>query len=339
MDNNFSQIGQYQQFYYSPSNPRLAEKRSIMRTVSGVGITMLVYILLKRLMPRAVLVTMLSIGFPTQVRGNVVVAAELTAQLADAVSTVITLVFPALMLYFMLGTHSQMHKLFRRPDGRIALASLPITASAAIVSAFGMEILRSVLDKGGIRVFQVEEPVISNPAAQLVYLLSLTLIPAVFEELFFRGVLMHSLRRHGDGFALILSSALFALLHYNLYMVLNAFLMGMVIGYFVMHTGSILTGIFMHLINNLLTVFLNYLQSSLDPAIGSIAVNLIYIVCLLLGLLAIVYLVGRDGKLFSLHERKSYFSTATKVRYAAGNVFLLVVLFISLLDLMASFGV
>ena len=86
---------------------------------------------------------------------------------------------------------------------------------------------------------------------------------------------MHSLRRHGDAFALILSSTLFALMHYNIYMVLNAFLMGLLIGYFVIRTGSIITGILMHLANNLLTVGLSELQASLDPSIGAIAVNLI----------------------------------------------------------------
>jgi uncharacterized protein len=338
MERNFPQLGQYQQFYYRPDSPRLVEKRSIMRTVSAVGITMLVYILLKRLMPRVVLVTMMSIGFPTKVQGNVLVGTELTQQLAGVISTTITLVFPALMLYFLLGTHSQLHKLFKKPAPRYAIASLPITAAVAIISAFGMEVLRSTLDRLGIQVFQVEEPYLATTAGKFIYLLSLTLIPAVFEELFFRGVLMHSLRRHGDGFALILSSALFALMHYNIYMVLNAFLMGLLIGYFVIRTGSIITGILMHLANNLLTVGLSELQASLDPSIGAIAVNLIYIILLLFGLLSVVYLVGQDASLFSLHERKSCFTTATKVRYAAGNVFLLVVIIISVFDLLASFG-
>jgi hypothetical protein len=96
----------------------------------------------------------------------------------------------------------------------------------------------------------------------LPYILNLTVLPAVFEELAFRGILMQSLRRFGDGFALICSSLVFAFAHRSLVLMPNAFLMGLVIGYFVLFSGSLRMGIAIHLAHNLVIFLLTTLGSA-----------------------------------------------------------------------------
>ena len=81
----------------------------------------------------------------------------------------------------------------------------------------------------------------------ILYIINGVVLPAFIEEIVFRGAIMQSLRRFGDGFALLVSSVLFAVVHGNFVQAPYAFLMGLVIGYFVLRTGSLWAGIFIHL--------------------------------------------------------------------------------------------
>ena len=104
-----------------------------------------------------------------------------------------------------------------------------------------------------------EFPTPSGGAAIALYMINIVLLPAVLEELIFRGVIMQSLRRYGDGFALMASSILFGLLHGNLTQFIPTFFMGIVMGFFVLRTGSIICGIVLHFVNNGLFVLLSFL--------------------------------------------------------------------------------
>ncbi len=72
------------------------------------------------------------------------------------------------------------------------------------------------------------------------------LMAPVCEELCFRGMLLRRLRPWGDGFALCASALLFALVHGNLYQMLYAFAVGVVLGGIRLRTGSLKGCILLH---------------------------------------------------------------------------------------------
>lgn len=88
----------------------------------------------------------------------------------------------------------------------------------------------------------------------LVILLSSCVIAPVFEELLFRGLILQTLKRYGNVFAILVTSLLFALLHGNLPQAVPVFALSIVISYVVLKTGSILPGIAMHFLNNAFAV-------------------------------------------------------------------------------------
>ena len=75
-------------------------------------------------------------------------------------------------------------------------------------------------------------------------------VPPLFEEFAIRGVLMQSLRKYGDAFAIITSAFVFGVFHGNAVQMPFAFLCGLVIGYAVVVTESLWTGIFIHALMN-----------------------------------------------------------------------------------------
>lgn len=86
-------------------------------------------------------------------------------------------------------------------------------------------------------------------AASALFLAPLT------EELLFRGLLYRAFNTIiGKAGATVLSSLLFALVHMNLLNFLSLFLMGIILQHAVEQTRSLRTAIWMHLLNNLVTV-------------------------------------------------------------------------------------
>ncbi|HZT82943.1 MAG TPA: CPBP family intramembrane glutamic endopeptidase, partial [Gemmataceae bacterium] len=94
------------------------------------------------------------------------------------------------------------------------------------------------------------------------YLLALAVLPAVCEELAFRGLILAGLRqRFRPWTAILLSSLLFALYHMNVFQLLPAFAFGVVLGLLAVRSGSVLPGMLLHLLHNGLLVGLMLLQS------------------------------------------------------------------------------
>lgn len=85
--------------------------------------------------------------------------------------------------------------------------------------------------------------------------LSMVLYAGIFgpvvEEIIYRGFVMRSLQRYGKTFAILVSSAIFGLMHGNLLQGIFAFLVGLVFGYAAMEY-SIYVSMVLHVMNNLL---------------------------------------------------------------------------------------
>ncbi len=86
-------------------------------------------------------------------------------------------------------------------------------------------------------------------------LLSICVIPAVFEELAFRGVIFEALRGFLDsGEAVLVSSLLFAILHLSVASIPHLCLMGVILAYLRLESESLLPGMLLHFTHNLLVI-------------------------------------------------------------------------------------
>ena len=93
-------------------------------------------------------------------------------------------------------------------------------------------------------------------------LVVIALIPAVGEELTFRGVLQQGLtRRMNPHIAIILSAAIFSFIHFQFYGFLPRMFLGLLMGYMFYVTNSLWTSMLMHFVNNGAAVVLYYLSN------------------------------------------------------------------------------
>ncbi len=103
---------------------------------------------------------------------------------------------------------------------------------------------------------------VDTVGGMLLNLLIIALIPAVGEELTFRGVLQQSLtRRMNPHVAIFLSAAIFSFIHFQFYGFLPRLFLGLLLGYMFYVSGSLWTSIVMHFVNNGSVVVLYYLNA------------------------------------------------------------------------------
>lgn len=128
------------------------------------------------------------------------------------------------------------------------------------------------------------------------YGINVCVIPPIVEEMLFRGAALQSLRRFGDGFAVVASAVLFGLYHANFIQMVFAFLCGLAMGYAVIRTNSLLPSILIHFVNNALSFSLDLVEryggeSAMQRVNGIAGIALVA-----LGAIAFLYLVvsGRE---------------------------------------------
>jgi len=90
----------------------------------------------------------------------------------------------------------------------------------------------------------------SSILSKFILIISIAIVPGIFEELFFRKALINFTLPHGKYFALLFSSLLFGLIHMNLSQGLFAFIIGLILGAIYLYTKDIKLTMLIHSINN-----------------------------------------------------------------------------------------
>ena len=128
---------------------------------------------------------------------------------------------------------------------------------------------------------------VDQPLYLFLYVIGICIAAPVAEEMLFRGVILHALRPYGNGFAILISALFFGLIHGNFSQAPGAFVIGIALGIVTLRTRSLLPAIFIHLVNNTISVVEEYLAIVLqftDAVIIIIDAIIIIVAILLLSL-------------------------------------------------------
>lgn len=101
----------------------------------------------------------------------------------------------------------------------------------------------------------------SMPANMFQYIsfsFCIVIIAPVCEELLYRHLMLKPMRRYGDGTAVLLTSLLFALSHFNFDQFLYSFINGCFLGIIAVRSGSCVPCIICHIINNIMATITVY---------------------------------------------------------------------------------
>jgi len=141
-----------------------------------------------------------------------------------------------------------------------------------------------------------------NIIANIILFLYLVIAAPVIEELMFRGTAMNLLAPVSRKFALFASALLFGLMHSNFNQIFNGFLLGLLLGYIALKSGSVITSIICHMAANLNAALVSFIfEYKLASSIGSDAAAtgemIVFAIEAVAGIIALVILLKKNGKL------------------------------------------
>lgn len=131
--------------------------------------------------------------------------------------------------------------------------------------------------------------------------LAFAVFPAITEELVFRGIVLTEYETCGVFPAVIYSSLLFAMLHFDLKLFIVYFISGMILALSAYVCRSVIAPMIIHTINNIFSIFFeDYIWNSiLQPR--NIVIFAFVIIALLLTMLALLF--GEAGRIYKSYGR------------------------------------
>ena len=103
-------------------------------------------------------------------------------------------------------------------------------------------------------------PVPNNFNQYLVYIPVMALSAGICEEFLFRGLIMSQFRMFGRKNAIVISAVLFGIFHFNYQNFIGPVVLGVIFGYLVYKTGSLLAAVIGHITNNMVSLTLAYIS-------------------------------------------------------------------------------
>lgn len=285
---------------YLPPSPAETEYRDLRREGHFLGTGMLLLILLQQTAASAMLILLISFG---QTDWASVTSGDRFWGLDHTVFLFVYMTIYTLMMGIPLWFAALCFGIRRNPFGMHKRVRPAVFAAAVAVGMAGC-VLSNLLTGTWITVWSLfgvnmpDTPLYAEPGvvSLLLNLLIFAVLPALLEEMVFRGFVLIGLRRLGDMPAIVLSALLFGLMHGNLLQLPFAFLIGLLMGWLVIKTGNIWVAVTIHFLNNGMATVLEWVGLYMSEEATSRLTAAVFILLALIGAAALaVLLFCRSG--------------------------------------------
>lgn len=138
---------------------------------------------------------------------------------------------------------------------------LGLQTAAALIAAF----VGFILKQFGLESATADLTAQNNSAWSLWFMyFYASLLGPVLEELLYRGVILQSMKKYNERFAIVLSALIFGLMHQNYQQFILAFMLGLILAAADLRSGSIIPSIVMHIIVNTSGVVMQLAMQAAD---------------------------------------------------------------------------
>lgn len=162
---------------------------------------------------------------------------------------------PAWLIIRMLKLNEKEIIRFKAPKA-VELLIVPfIAVSAAIIVSILSQLINMIFPFPQKYVEMMGKLFTMDSSVWKVFMV-MSLAPGFFEEYMFRGFMMRFFEKYGNKAAIVITALLFASFHLDPFRFLPVFLLGLLLGYLTLRSGSIINSMLSHTINNGLALVL-----------------------------------------------------------------------------------
>ncbi|MGI5893936.1 MAG: CPBP family intramembrane glutamic endopeptidase [Candidatus Merdivicinus sp.] len=312
-------------------DPWLQENRAIWKTSSIIGFILLV-----------LLITPSFLAYPVQILLNALYApflylagdSYLTYGLQASYLQMyeLLLYLGSMLIALCLGVcllrpkRRRTVSMFRRPSASLTASGVAIAMAVWVIFYLSGSLFSYALQEFRVLSLSPDTSLPSTPAATFILLMRILILPALLEEILFRGIILRSLRQFGDSFAIVASSVTFSVIHYTITRDIRGFALGLVLAYFVIRTGSVWTAILMRFASLLLSVAIDCLPHLFPGIVTPILQNILFLAVLAIGLLSFMQFCRNEGNPFILSSGHTATKISRKFARFFGNVIMVIAL-------------
>ncbi len=290
------------------------ERKGIRKAANLAAISMLVVTAVLLFCSIAYNLFLLSLGFSQE---TVIKSLEEPAvmQLMQIILSSFLFTVPFIIIYKIGKLRISDLVLLGKPDKKDILPLFLIGISFCSFANIAVNYASAIFEMFGID-YNVDYG--ENPQGFFGFMLSLiatVFVPALVEEFACRGLILGSLRKFGEGFSILVSAIVFGIMHGNFEQIPFAFLVGLVLGFIAVKSGTLWIAVLVHGFNNFISVFFSYFMDDISTQVQNIVYVCYLSLSMILGIVAILMLKDRLPDFFKLKKSETEAKENVKVKW------------------------
>lgn len=301
--------------------PEAAERNALRKVMNVIGVTMMLLgvidLLYKYAVPNLLAAFGADIYFDKYTKtfyGN-----EWLILAIDAFFNVIKRLIPLLYVYKKMQMPIKVMIPTRITNRTLFKYAVPVMLFAAGCCTSASGVYERILRFVGIEKDKLFDMPDSKAVLVFYLILHIVLIP-IISEMHTRGALLQLLRQFGDGFAIVITALLTSLITYNLSTFCFVFVSSLVIGYFTVRTGSVITAILMRITMAAVSYGVFMIDELASEENSGLIVMTVMFVILAVGLVSFIKLLIDYSNNFSLNFKGRYLSFTDKCGIIASSI-------------------
>ena len=299
---------------YTPPSPRDTERQQIRSVAGFIGILML---LLCTTMQFTYVLIVLLLSFIGFLPSNAMIQDQLGLDNTTylCIYACVYIIAMGLPLLLVIGKRRFFRQKYEKKSytGGVSFLAVLGAVGGCMGANIVTSILMTILENWNIPMPEMPDLLEQTPISLLLNIVVIAVLPAILEELVFRGCVLRVLRPFGDGFALVISAVLFGLMHGNIRQIPFAVIVGFILGWLYVVTNSIWWSMAVHFINNALSVCMDYMSAGMSEDGTAIFFSGIIYGLAAVGALAFLILLLVRGSQYRMNHTNTCLSSAEKV--------------------------
>ena len=331
------------QTFHNPYIPKnftpetYAEKRNIRKTGHLIGISLLIITAISVFWSTVYFIIMGAFGYSVN-KAYEIISEPALMQVLNIVLSSLMFTLPFIAVFKIGKTKIGEFINLKKPEKQTALPLYLLGVSFCSIANILISYASKIFERAGIN-YEVDFG--ENPKGFFGFMLSFlatAVVPMLAEEFAFRGVVLGSLRKFGDGFALVSSSILFGIIHGNFQQMPFAFLVGLVLGFTAIKSGSLWIPMAVHFTNNFVSLFFEYVFANSQAEIQNVCYMIYLSFSLLLGIVAFYLLRHKKGDFYKLSKADTACSEKQKYKWFFTTATIIIFTVIMVIESLAYFN-
>lgn len=228
--------------------------------------------------------------------------------ISDYIATALALIAPIVIVlsFYLFITKPDRKRFFR--VNKVSASDIGLWFFLGVCANCALTVIDIPINAFWQQFFSLPRAILSPHSfgEYIVGVICIAVVPAVFEELFCRGIILREYENYGRTFAIIASALAFLVLHNSVTSAVSMLLLGLMLAFIVTKTNSIFPAMIFHFALNFFSLTVSYISESVIPyhlqSELSLVINILFI------FLALTFFIT----VFSVLSSKSKKSGRTK---------------------------